>query len=105
MVAPRKYPDELRERAEGCPGDQQLVHAPRSKWAQSTPAFANPARLWDSLLGGKDNCAVDREAAGQVLALLLTALRRGRTHPDIAMSRAVTATFTLASARVWSPHG
>src|SRR5579859_2465215 len=33
------------------------------------PAKPNTARVYDALLGGKDNYAADRELAGQIVAL------------------------------------
>ena len=38
--------------------------------ARLDTSVAHSARLWNYLLGGKDNFAADREAAEQVLAFL-----------------------------------
>ncbi len=49
---------------------------------------AHPARVYDYWLGGKDNCAADREAAEQVIAARPTILRDIRANREF-LNRAV----------------
>ncbi|WP_327590865.1 SAM-dependent methyltransferase [Nonomuraea sp. NBC_00507] len=41
----------------------------RAAWARINTTIPHSARLWDFLLGGKDNFAADREAATKMMAL------------------------------------
>ena len=58
-------------------------------WAELDTSVAHSARLWNYLLGGKDNFAADREAAEQVLAVhARAALQSARSNRQF-LGRAV----------------
>ena len=62
---------------------------PRDENAQFlNPTVPNVARIYDYLLGGKDNFAADREAAGQLLTAIPDALSSARQNRDF-LGRAV----------------
>jgi S-adenosyl methyltransferase len=56
--------------------------------AQLDTSVAHSARLWNYLLGGKDNFAVDREAAEQVLAYMPELVQSARFNREF-LGRAV----------------
>ena len=51
-------------------GPQERANAGDSEFAGLDTTVANPARVWNYWVGGKDNFAVDRETGEQVLRLL-----------------------------------
>ena len=51
-------------------GPQERATAGNSQFPGLDTTVANPARVWNYWVGGKDNFAVDREAGEQVLRLL-----------------------------------
>jgi hypothetical protein len=57
-------------------------------WAKLDTSVAHSARLWNYLLGGKDNFAADREAAEQVLAYMPELVQSARFNREF-LGRAV----------------
>ncbi|SNR91132.1 O-Methyltransferase involved in polyketide biosynthesis [Streptosporangium subroseum] len=57
-------------------------------WTELDTSVAHSARLWNYLLGGKDNFAADREAAEQVLAFMPELVQSARFNREF-LGRAV----------------
>src|SRR5262245_49226429 len=85
MTASRPPPRAYRAGHSPAPGPRQG----RPPMAQPfDPSVPNVARIYDCLLGGKDNYAVDREAAGKILEIEPRAAAAARQNRDF-LRRAV----------------
>jgi hypothetical protein len=80
-------PDELPHVADGGPGTRGLAALPGGQGFD--PGIPNVARIYDALLGGKDNYAADREAARRLVAAVPGAAHAARENRAF-LARAVS---------------
>jgi hypothetical protein len=78
-------------------GGPQPATAGSPRWQRLDSGLSNVARIYDALLGGKDNYAADREAARRLVEVVPDAQRAARDNRAF-LGRAVS--FLAAEARI-----